>query len=352
MFLDVADRCAGHRSLLAGQAERELMSIQVSVVVPTCKRPQLLAKCLNALVGQDFPGGAYEIIVVDDGGCYESRALVERFSGRTGPAPGAFPEILYVPTVHTKGPATARNIGWRAARGEMIAFTDDDCLPEPDWLKEGVKALQNGFDGVSGRVIVPLSHEPTDYQKSVSQLMNSEFVTANCFYRLRVLALSGGFDERFSMAWREDSELFFRMLELSCKLGSAPAARVVHPARPAPWGVSIKEQRKSMFNALLYKKYPDLYRRRLQEFPPLRYYAIVFCILVFFGAILMNNGPAAFLAALAWLALTLQFALQRLQHTAHTPSHIFEMPFTSMLIPPLSVFWRLFGAFYYQVLFF
>lgn len=63
----------------------------------------------------------------------------------------------------------------------------------------------------------------------------------------------GGFDERFRMAWREDSDLHFRSLERSYKLGHAPMAKVIHPVRPARWGISVHEQRKSMFNALLYK---------------------------------------------------------------------------------------------------
>src|SRR6266702_7252903 len=112
----------------------------------------------------------------------------------------------------------------------------------------------------------------------------------------------GGFDERFSMAWREDSDLVFRLVDhfssgSTSSLLYAPAAVVVHPIRPASWGVSLKQQRKSMFNALLYKKHPALYRQRIQAAPPWHYYAIVGALLVVIGALLGRKQGLAFGAA-------------------------------------------------------
>jgi hypothetical protein len=116
--------------------------------------------------------------------------------------------------------------------------------------------------------------------------------------------------------------------------------------------VSIREQRKSMFNALLYKKYPGLYRARIQALPPLKYYVIVLSVLGFLASLLMGAKNLAWGFALLWTGLTLQFAWKRIRPTKHTPSHILEMLYTSVMIPPLSIFWRLYGAFRYRVLFF
>jgi GT2 family glycosyltransferase len=339
------------------------LSIQVSVVVPTYQRPQLLRKCLLALVRQAFPLDAFEIIIVDDEVSEEARVLVENFldeiklkimerASKSGPEAGSLPEIRYAAARDTQGPAAARNLGWRLARGEIIAFTDDDCLPEPDWLKEGLAAMDSGFDAVSGQVIVPTSDPPTDYEKNISRLAECEFVTANCLIRRCVLEACRGFDERFQMAWREDSDLHFRILDLSYKHGRAPAARVVHPVRQAPWGVSIKEQRKSMFNALLYKKYPERYRTRIQAQPPYNYYLILLSAIGSITAAATGSHVLAWGFALLWLSPTLHFAYKRLKGTRHTLSHVLEMLYTSILIPPLSIFWRLYGAFYYRVLFF
>ena len=116
--------------------------------------------------------------------------------------------------------------------------------------------------------------------------------------------------------------------------------------------MSIREHRKSMFNALLYKKYPALYRARIQAHAPWNYYAIVLACLGFLAAVLAGYKLLAGGFALLWLGLTLHFASRRLRETRHTPGHILEMVYTSILIPPLSIFWRLYGAFRYRVLFF
>ena len=107
-----------------------------------------------------------------------------------------------------------------------------------------------------------------------------------------------------------------------------------------------------MFDALLYKKYPDLYRRLISSGPPLNYYGIVLSTFGFIAAALAGNRWLAFFSAVIWAALILHFTLLRLQNTKRTPGHILEMLVTSMVIPYLSVFWRLYGAVYYRVLFF
>lgn len=361
------------------------MSIQVSVVVPTCRRPALLGRCLNALLRQEFDPCAYEIIVVDDAGCEETRRLVENFSRKSvaygylprkltevsvlpGQAPlratepndsegvligfNVGPDIRFIPATYTSGPAAARNLGWQAACGEIIAFTDDDCIPRPDWLKQGLAAFEDGVAGVSGQVEVPLSKYPTDYQKNASQLARSRFVTANCFYRRRALEQAGGFDERFTTAWREDTDLFFRMISHPFKLNFAPAAVVLHPVRPAPWGISIKQQQKSMYNALLYKKHPGLYRQYIQSRPPLKYYTIVLSGIIGLAAGLSANWTAAIPMGMLWAFQTLHFTLLRLRHTSRRLDHILEMLVTSIFIPPLSVLWRLYGAANFRVFFF
>jgi len=107
-----------------------------------------------------------------------------------------------------------------------------------------------------------------------------------------------------------------------------------------------------MFNALLFKKYPDLYRRLIEPRPPVRYYGIVFSTLGFLLAILDGNKTLAFIMLALWAGLILYFTFQRLRNTKHTPEHILEMLITSMVIPYLSVFWRLYGAYSFRVFFF
>lgn len=283
----------------------------VSVVVPTCGRPDLLRRCLAALERQSLPREAYEVIVSDD-------------------------------TELRSGPAAARNRGWRRSRAPIVAFTDDDTVPEPRWLEEGVAAIGRGADAVVGRTLMPISGTPTDYERNESGLERAEFITANCFLRRGVLERLGGFDESFRIPWREDSDLHFRLLEGGLRIRKAERAIVVHPVRPAPWGVSVRQQKKVVFDALLFRKHPRLYRERIRAAPRWDYYATV--ILLFAGIV--------FPWALAlWAALTARFIFQRLRGTSKAPAHVLEMVVTSIVIPPLAVFWRLVGALRYRVAF-
>ena len=285
---------------------------RVSVVVPTCGRADLLERCLAALETQSLPRGDYEIIVVDD-------------------------------SALKSGPAAARNRGWRQARASIIAFTDDDTVPEPEWLERGLEAMKDPVDAAAGRIVMPIPQNPTDYERDAQGLERSEFVTANCFVRKRVLERLGGFDEGFRLAWREDSDLHFRLLRSGARLVRAPRAAVVHPVRPAGWGVSLKQQKKVMYDALLFKKHRRLYRQRIRSRARWDYYVVV--------ALLAIAAAGFAPALLSWLLLTGRFFLQRLRGASKHPSHVLEMLVTSVLIPPLAVFWRFAGALRYRVTF-
>jgi GT2 family glycosyltransferase len=228
-------------------------------------------------------------------------------------------------------------------------------VPTPGWLAAGLAAFHDGVAGASGRVWVPLPPRPTDYQHNAAGLGRSQFVTASCFYRRDVLEAIGGFDERFALAWREDTDLLFRLKKTHdgqgrpLRLELAPDALVVHPVRPAGWGISLRQQRKSMYNALLYKEHPALYRQWFHQVTPWHYYGIVASVVLSLVFLVGARRRLALLAALAWALLTGRFFLRRLAGTSHRPGHVVEMAVTSVFIPFLSVFWRLRGAVKFRV---
>jgi GT2 family glycosyltransferase len=320
----------------------------VSVVVPTCGRLELLERCLAALAQQSLAAQRYEVIVVDDQPNVQTRDLVAAWHARGA---GAGPAITYLPNEGRHGPAAARNLGWRAARAPIVAFTDDDTVPSPGWLQHGLDAFGDGVDALCGRVEMPLPASPTDYQRDAQQLESAEFVTANCFLRKSVLAALGGFDERFRLAWREDSDLHFGLLAMGARIARSAQALVVHPVRPAPWGVSLLQVRKIAFDALLYKKHPRLYRQKIRAMPRWDYYAIVAALLTALLAAAAGAITLAAAAAAAWGAATMLLFARRLRGTSLRLSHVAEMALTSVLIPPLAVFWRLAGAIRYRVAF-
>jgi len=305
----------------------------------------LLDRCLDALTRQTLPPGAYEVIIVDDEPNHNTLHLVAGWRARTVERG---PRLVYLPNSGQHGPAAARNLGWRAAQAPIVAFTDDDTVPAVTWLAQGLGAFDEQVDVLCGRIEMPVPRKLTDYQREARRLETAEFVAANCFCRKSILERLDGFDERFTEPCREDSDLYFRLLGIGARIARAPEALVVHPLRPAPWGVSLLQTRKAVFDALLYKKHPELYRARIEPMPRWDHYLAVAALLV---TLLAGSAGVALAAGLAWLALTARLCLMRLRGTAKTASHIAEMIVTSALIPPLAVFWRLAGAIRYRVRF-
>lgn len=321
------------------------MLIKISVVIPTYNRPALLHNCLIALTNQSLEKSAYEVLVVSDGYDAATEETVNALARQ-------FPFIHYLHLPQKNGPAAARNWGWKEAQAPLVAFTDDDTLPDVHWLKAYCEAYHNEKHmAFTGSVKVPVSTPPTDYEKNTAGLETAEFVTANCCCTQAALEAVRGFDERFSMAWREDSDLHFKLMAHQIPIKKITGALVVHPVRQAPWGISVKEQKKGIFNALLYKKYPQLYRQRIQPSPMWSYYIIVCCILLIAIGFYQNNAALSSLAAIVWALFTIRFIVKRLADTRRSASHIGEMIATSIAIPVLSVYWQLYGAVKYRVLF-
>jgi len=321
------------------------ITITASIVVPTKGRPHLLNRCIASLVLQHFDPHCFEIIIVDDGPSDDTRDVVNNWIAhvrKNGP------RIVYIPSVWQQGPAAARNLGWYAAQGDIIAFTDDDAIARADWLHNGVQAFDEHVHAVWGRIVMPLDGTPTDYELDAKHLESTEFVTANCFCRKRILEDIGGFDERFRFAWREDSDLHFTLLCYSASVVHAPDAVVTHPIRPASWGVSLSQVRKVQFDALLYKKHPRLYRQKIRARPRWDFYLIVGSLLTALIASATDTDEITLPAALVWLYMTARFCATRLRKTSKKPRHVAEMIMTSVLIPPLAVFWRAVGAFRFR----
>lgn len=326
------------------------MAPRISVVILTDKRPQHLLRCLTAVLSQRFEPDAFEVIVVDDGHDDATRHLVD--SLREG-APLAA-ELRYLRPASGRGPALARNVGWRAARGELIAFTDDDAVPAPTWLAEGERAMRIHHDWVAmcGRVSVPLRGEATDHARNTAaQLARAEFVTANVFVRHWALVRVNGFDERFAHPGHEDADLQFRLMTQVGQVGRSSRAEVVHPVRAAPWGLSLASQRSTFYDALLYKKHPRLYRQRIRKAPPWNHYLIVALALAMVLLPFAGQPEIAAACGLTMLVLVLTLTFDRLRDTSRSLPHVLEVLATSALIPFLAVYWRLRGAIHFRVLF-
>jgi histidinol-phosphate phosphatase family protein len=226
-----------------------------SVVVPTVGRPSL-AVLLDGLAAQDGPR-PLEVVVVDDRPDPGSPLL------RTA---STWPFPLRVVRGWGRGPAAARNLGWRLTTAEWVAFLDDDVVLPDGWARRlAVDLAVTGPDeaGSQGRIRVPLPahRRPTDWERSTRGLERAQWATADMAYRRAALLEVDGFDERFPRAYREDADLALRVREAGWRL-SVGLREVEHPVRPAGPTTSVRVQRGNADDALMRRLHGRHWRER------------------------------------------------------------------------------------------
>ncbi|WP_181373314.1 glycosyltransferase family 2 protein [Massilia glaciei] len=319
----------------AGQALLPL----ISVVVSASGRAHLLERNIAALVHQSLARGLYEIIIVDAFPNQHARHVVAAWRARTH---ASGPAIAYLHGSGTQGRAAAHNLGWRSGRGTIIGFTDDDTVPSPDWLLNALDAFDDHIDALYGRI----DHAGVHCAARATTL---EFAAANCFCRKSVLAAVGGFDERFRLAWRDDTDLQFRLAAINARLTHAPHASVTQPPRPASWGARLMQADKIAFDALLYKKHPLMYRQKIRGAPRWDYYATAAALLLALLGLAAGNRALALAGAAAWASALAVLCRRRLRGRSGSAALLAEAVVTAALLPPLAVFWRAAGAIRFRV---
>lgn len=324
---------------------------EFSVVIPTYQQPALLLKCLDALGRQKLPRDQFELIIVDDGNSPETATAVALFTRQLARSGGSL-EVRYLAQPDRRGSAAARNRGWRAARGRIIAFTDDDCLPEPEWLSAALTGFLRGAQIVTGQLRLMLPDGTVQYNPRTLNIDMSELISANCFCRKLALERVGGFEEAFDSSWREDSDLQFKFIRAGIPISKCPEAVVVHPMRETPWYTPLTNESKSRFDALLYKRHPELFRQRIETDRTLvvQYYASVMGILLGVLGGLAGSGLAASVGFGLWALLSANLVWSHLPDPADR-SFWPHTVLTALATPFLSVYWRLYGAVKYRVLY-
>ncbi|MFH1573994.1 MAG: glycosyltransferase [Acidobacteriota bacterium] len=206
-----------------------MTQLDFSIIIPTYDRPGELLTCLRSLAALDYPADRFEAIIVDDGGRISPAPVVSHFSDGVR---------IRVVCRENGGPAAARNTGAQVAAGRILAFTDDDCVPEPDWLSalgEPLRAEPEVM--VGGRVINSLTGNP---YSAASQIIldlvyayyNADpnrarfFATNNMAVSTDLFRAMGGFNARFRTS--EDRDLCDRWLSAGRRLVFAPHAVIRH----------------------------------------------------------------------------------------------------------------------------
>jgi GT2 family glycosyltransferase len=218
----------------------------VSVCVATYRRPRQLTRLLAHLAALDGPPQGFEVVVVDDGSPADAGigAILAEEASR-------FPVALRWRSLPVNsGRAAARNAAWREATGEWVAFTDDDCRPDPKWLHHLLEAVAGGpgtVGIVQGRVApdpdrAGLLSNPLARSLRVDKL-SGYYETANIAYRRDALEAVGGFDDRFPGAG-EDTDLGWRVRERGFEANFAPDALVVHDVEVRSFAEDLRDRRR------------------------------------------------------------------------------------------------------------
>lgn len=227
---------------MTSRMQFDLGSPQLSVVVCTFNRAALLAECLQSLVTQSLASSAYEVIVVDNNSSDSTEESLGRWTGK-------YAFIHHLREIK-QGLSHARNLGWRAARGELVAYIDDDAIAASDWCERIIgsyRAVKPPPVAIGGPILPRLPTSPPWWYSEALETRSwgitagflqgvqarFGFSGSNMVFQRRVLSTYGGFNPAFGMRGEqvglgEETQFFSRIYDSEPYFWYDPAIRVEH----------------------------------------------------------------------------------------------------------------------------
>jgi GT2 family glycosyltransferase len=227
---------------------------RISVVVCSCNGSQTIGECLQAISKIRYPN--FEVIVIDDGSKDNTATIAAQYDIR----------LIRTPN---HGLSHARNVGWQAANGEIVAYIDDDAYPDADWLTFLAQTFRKGdYAGVGGPNISPpddgpiaacVANSPGGPRHVLLTDTEAEHIPGcNMAFLRSALEAVGGFDVQFRVAG-DDVDICWRLQERGWKLGCSPSAQVWHHRRNSLRTYWRQQSGYGKAEALLEKKWPEKY---------------------------------------------------------------------------------------------
>jgi len=227
----------------------------VSVIIPAFNAEKTIGNCLASLMDQDYKGET-EIIVIDDGSTDSTPDIVSHY------------EKAQLIRQKNAGPAAARNKGAAGARGEIILFTDSDCVPEPDWISEMLRPFHENREvaGVKGAYKtrqreITARFVQLEYEDKYNYMLKDRYIdfidTYSAGFRHNIFIEMNGYDTAFPVACAEDVELSYRMSNKGYKMVFNPEAVVYHTHPNRLIDYLKKKYKFAYWRMLALKKNPD-----------------------------------------------------------------------------------------------
>jgi GT2 family glycosyltransferase len=228
----------------------------ISVVIPAYNAEALISKCLDSLLKQTIDQTKYEIIVVDDGSTDATADVVQSF------------ENVRLIKQNNQGPAAARNNGAANAKGDIILFTDSDCVPAINWIEEMIRPFNDDAEIVGVKGIYKTDQKEliarfvqAEYEDKYDVLKRDQYIdfvdTYSAGFKRKVFLEFGGYDTSFPVACAEDVELSFRMFSRGYKMVFNPNAVVSHRHPATLTGYLKKKYKFAFWRILAVRKNPN-----------------------------------------------------------------------------------------------
>jgi glycosyltransferase involved in cell wall biosynthesis len=239
---------------------------RVSVIVPVYNGERTIADCVESILALSFPRNDVELLLIDNASTDRTSTILDRYRDRA-----------IILREDTRGPAAARNRGLLNATGDIVAFTDADCVVHQDWLSRIIAPLRERAVGIVGGTM--LSRKPSnaveefgerihDHRMAIEYYSPPYAITMNWASRRTVLEEVGPFDEKLLRC--EDCDLAYRIVGAGYRIVYEPAAVVYHRNERSLAGLIAEGYAHGYYSIPLLKKHEEFVRTFVAASPPKR----------------------------------------------------------------------------------